>query len=226
MYRAVFMDIDGTMLDSNLAHARSWAMALQEKGYDIPVHRILPLIGMGGDKVVCELTGRSESSPEGHELVKRSGDIFRERFLAEQRPFPHIRELLERWRERGMILGVATSGGAEAALKLLEQAGVDGFFDCQVTIDDVDASKPDPDILHAALAKCGVAAERAVLIGDTPYDVQAARRAGVACIGVRCGGRSAGELEGAIAVFADPAEILARLDEPPLSDWFPGPRAT
>lgn len=221
MYRAVFMDIDGTMLDSNRAHARAWAIALAEKGYDVTAADVLPLVGMGSEKVLCKLTGLSDTSAAGKELAERSGAIFRERFLDEQRPFPRVRELLERWKEQGLVLGVATSGGSADADGLLRRAGVGDLFDCRVTFDDVDRSKPDPDILSVALEKCGMPPSDVVLVGDTPYDVQAAAAAGVDCIGVRCGGWSTSGLDGAIAVFDDPAQILAHLDEPPLAEWFP-----
>lgn len=221
MFRAVFMDIDGTMLDSNLAHARAWSIALEEEGYRIPAERVLPLIGMGSEKVVLELTGFTKDSAEGAAIIECRGEVFNERFVDDLQPFPRVRELVEHWTERGLVLGVATSGKAEDARRLLERAGVDDLFACRVTGDDVENSKPDPDILSVALKRCAVPAPEVVMVGDTPYDVQAASAAGIACIGVRCGGWSTEALHGTIAVFADPAELLARSGEPPLTDWFP-----
>jgi HAD superfamily hydrolase (TIGR01549 family) len=175
---------------------------------------------MGAEKVVCELTCLSKDSTEGKRLIERSGEIFRTSFLALQRPFPRVRELLECFRKKGISLGIATSGGRDDADKLLAQAGVEDLFDYKVTADDVDRTKPDPDILRVALEKCGVRSADVVLIGDTPYDVQAASSAGIDCIGVRCGGWHTPDLLGAVAIFEDPAEILASLDEPPLAHWF------
>ena len=224
MFRAVFMDIDGTMLDSNLAHARAWSEALQAHGHHVATVRILPLIGMGGDKLLAQVTGISADSDEGQAIERDSDQVFNERYLSGLRPFPRVRELLERLKQRDVLLGVATSAGRDDAHRLLRQTGVEDLFDCAATSDDVQSSKPDPDIVEAALAKCGRPADQVVLIGDTPYDVESARRSHVACIAVRCGGWSSAELGAAIAVFDDPAAILESLDEQPLCSWF-RPRA-
>jgi HAD superfamily hydrolase (TIGR01509 family) len=212
MLRGALLDIDGTLIDSNDAHAQAWKEALAEGGFLVPFDRIRPLIGMGSDKVVPALTDlppgvRAES------LSERRGEIFRTRYLPALQPFPGARALLEELGRRQLLRVTASSATAEDLEALLRQAGVADLMDATVSGDEVDRSKPDPDIVAVALQKTGLRADEAILVGDTPYDVAAACRAGVASIAVRSGGWADEELRGAVAVVRDVAELHDRLDE-------------
>ncbi|MEX0891291.1 MAG: HAD family hydrolase [Gemmatimonadota bacterium] len=212
---AVLLDVDGTLIDSNDAHARAWAEVLEEFGHEAGFEEARPLIGMGGDKVLPALTGLAEESPEGQRILARRGEIFRERHLRELRPCPGARALVERMRAAGLELVVATSASQEDLQPLLEQAGVADLIEQTTNADDAEDSKPDPDIVAAVLRCTGRAAEHVLMLGDTPYDVEAAHRAGVGVVAVRCGGWGDADLEGAMAVYDDPAAILARWEESP-----------
>lgn len=213
--RAVILDVDGTLIDSNDAHAAAWVDVGREFGIDIDFAHVRRLIGKGGDKVLPELTGLEEDDERGAKMKERRGEIFRERYLPTLEPFPDARELLERMRADGMTLSVATSASKEDMGALLERAGIEDLIEERTSSSDAEESKPDPDIVEAALEAAGVGAEDAVMLGDTPYDVEAARRAGVRCVAVRCGGWGDADLADAVAVYDDPADLLRRYEESP-----------
>ena len=205
----ILLDIDGTLIDSNDEHAWAWVDTGKEFGHDIQYDRVRWLIGMGGDKVLPELTGLTEDSPEGERILARRGEIFRARYAPTLQPFEGARDLLLRLREDGYQLVVATSASEEDLEALLKQAGLDDILKKATSSDDADESKPDPDIIQAALRKAKAKPEGALMIGDTPYDVAAARKAGVDVIALRCGGWEDEELHGALAIYDDPADLLA-----------------
>jgi HAD superfamily hydrolase (TIGR01509 family) len=214
--RAVILDVDGTLIDSNDAHAHAWVDACGEQGFQVAFGDARRLIGMGGDKVLPRLTGLSEEDERGARLKERRGEIFRERYLTGLSAFPAARDLLERLKSDGLILAVATSASAEDLKPLLERAGIADLIDQRTNSDDAEESKPDPDIVRAALRRAGVPPDESVMLGDTPYDVEASGRAGVPCIALRCGGWDDQALGGAVAIYQDPAELLARYDQSPL----------
>jgi HAD superfamily hydrolase (TIGR01509 family) len=213
--RGVLLDVDGTLVDSNAAHARAWADAFEEAGIEAPTaDEIQRLIGMGGDKLLPASVGIEEDDPRGKQLSERRAEIFRGRYLPELGPTPGAAELVEELRRRGLRIGIATSAKPEELRGLLERAGIPTDLAGQaVSADEVEASKPDPDVVQAALAELGLPAPEVVFIGDTPYDVEAGQRAGVAVVGLRSGGWSHDELRPAVAVFDDPAELLEQLDD-------------
>lgn len=206
--RGVILDVDGTLIDSNDAHARAWSDAGDRLGYDIPFDKVRPLIGMGGDRVMPILVGVESDSEEGQKLSEARGEIFKRRYLPEIQPFPRVRELLERLRDDGFDLVVASSSSADDLEDLLEAAGVLDLIRSATSADDADESKPAPDIVEEAIARANVDRQNLVMIGDTPYDVEAARRARVPLLAVRCGGWDDPDLEGAAGVFDDPADLL------------------
>ena len=210
--RAVLLDIDGTLIDSNDAHAQAWVEAGAELGHAIAFEDVRWLVGMGGDRVLPRLTGLPEESVEGRRLLQRRGEIFRSRYLPGLRPFPETRALLERLRADGRRLVVATSASAEDLDGLLAQAGVADVIAAATNADEAEESKPAPDIVAAALARAHVPPEHVVMLGDTPYDVEAARRAGVRCIALRCGGWDDAALRDAVEIHQDPAALLAAYD--------------
>jgi HAD superfamily hydrolase (TIGR01509 family) len=216
--RAVLLDVDGTLIDSNDAHAQAWVDVGQEFGRAIEFERVRWLIGMGGDRVLPELTGLEEESGEGARMLERRGEIFRQRYLPRLQTLPGAVELVERLRSEGRRLVVATSASEEDLSGLLEQAGLGWLEGSATNSDEAEDSKPAPDILEAALKKAGCSASESVMIGDTPYDIAAAVRAGVRSIALCSGGWSREELRGATEVYADAAELLSFYDQSLLGD--------
>lgn len=215
--RAAILDIDGTLLDSNDAHARAFLEAAEELGLEVPpFDEVWRRIGKGGDKLIPEVWGFEQDSEPGRRLDGRKGEIFRERFLPGLEPTRGARALLQRIRDDGLKLVVATSASEDDLHGLLERAGVRDLIEDATSADEVEESKPDPDIVHAALEDAGFPPGQVVMLGDTPYDVEAATRAGVAVVAVRCGGWDDEGLAGAAAVYEDPADLLERYDESPL----------
>ncbi|CAN5814298.1 MAG: HAD family hydrolase [Gemmatimonadetes bacterium] len=214
--RAVILDVDGTLIDSNAAHARAYVDAGKELGYDIDFEKVRRLIGMGGDKLLPEAVGFEEDSEEGERITERKKEIFREQYLPKLKPTPGARRLLHRLRDDAIKLVVATSAKKDEMKGLLEQAEIGDLIQDATSASDAEESKPDPDIVEAALEQTGFPADQVVMIGDTPYDVEAATRAGVRIIGVRSGGWGDADLDGAIAVYEDPADLLEHYDDSPL----------
>ena len=207
------LDVDGTLVDSNDAHAQAWAETLARHGFDIELPRIRRLIGMGGDRLVHELTGLARDSEANRTIGKERAQRFLERWLREVRPLPGARELVLRLRDGGYRYAIASAAKSEELTALLETAKIADLIEVATTSSDVEESKPDPETVETALAKLSGSRATAVMVGDTPYDVRAALDAGIACIAVTSGGWSPAELTGAIAVYAGPGE-LARLVPP------------
>jgi HAD superfamily hydrolase (TIGR01509 family) len=211
--KVVILDIDGTLLRSNAAHAMAFTEAAESQGIPADFGRILRLIGKGGDKLIPEAFGVPENSDLGKTLGELKGKIFKKRFLPHLGPTPGARKLLEAIKSKGLTRVVATSSNKGDVDELLERARVKDLIDDATTADDAKDSKPDPDILQAALHKVDVRPQQAVMVGDTPYDVEAANRASVRCVAVRCGGWNDLSLRGAAAIYNDPADILSHFDE-------------
>jgi len=209
--RGVILDVDGTLIDSNDAHAHAWVDAGRELGYDIAFDQVRPLIGMGGDRVMPMVAGIEEDSPDGRRLTETRGRIFRRDYLPDLQPLPRVRDLLLRLRDDGFELVVASSASEEDLGLLLEQAGVRDLIASATSSSDADESKPEPDIVQAAITRATT--DRLLMVGDTPYDVEAARRARVPIIAVRSGGWGDGDLEGARAVYEHTGELLERYVE-------------
>ena len=222
----VILDIDGTLIDSNDAHARAWVDTFAEFGYEVPFERVRPLIGMGSDKLLPEAVGIDKHTDEGKKLSARRTEIFLERYVPTLRAFPQVRALLERMRADGLKLVVATSAKEEELEQLLKIAGVGDLLEETTTSSDAKHSKPDPDIVSAAVERAGVAADEALILGDTPYDIEAATQIGVDVVAVRCGGWwDDADLQGALAIYDDPADLLAQYDSSPFAGGPAGRRA-
>ncbi len=216
--RGVLLDVDGTLVDSNDAHAKAWTKALSEHGFEVPFEEVRRRIGKGGDKLLPEVSSGVESdSAQGKRIGERRKAIFEEEYLPYLRAFPRAKELLVRMKKGGLRLAVATSAKKDELGPLLRVCGADEVVEAQTTSDDAENSKPDPDILHAALAQLDLPADQVIMLGDTPYDVQAALKAGVAVVALRCGGWSDADLAGALAVYDGPEDLLARYDSSPFS---------
>ncbi len=208
----VLLDVDGTLVDSNDAHARAWEQAFREHGYDIPYDRIRPLIGMGGDKILPRLAQLEPDSIAGELIADQRRTLFLRKELPVLVAQRGSRQLVQRLRERGIRLAVATSAGAEEIDGLLRVAEIDDLVDEVVTQSHASGSKPEPDILRLALDRIQCPPAEALMVGDTPYDIEAAARTGVAAIALRCGGFSNQDLAGAIAVYDGPEALAIDLD--------------
>lgn len=210
------LDVDGTLVDSNLAHAQAWVDVFHEFGYDVALDKVQRLIGMGADKLLPTAIGVEKHSAEGGRLAERRKAIFHERYLPTLRPTRGARELLERLRCEPLRLAIASSAERQELAALLKIVDADDLVDDAASSEQVQGSKPDPDLVQVALGKLGLAARAVLMLGDTPYDVQAANRASVGTIALTCGGWRAEELRGALTVYADPADLLAHFDVSPL----------
>ncbi|MGI8619899.1 MAG: HAD family hydrolase [Gemmatimonadaceae bacterium] len=213
MPRGVIFDIDGTLVDSNRAHAESWAETLQAYGYSVSADDVQPLIGMGGDKLLPKLIGVDIESDDGKKYSEHRTRLFFRKYLPGLRAFPGGIALAERLRADRYVLVVASSASEDELEKLLEVAGIRDLLTDTTSSDDADRSKPDPDIVLAAVRRTGLNAEEMVMIGDTPYDVEAARRAGVRIIAVRSGGWNDESLTGASAVYDDVGALLSEYEK-------------
>jgi HAD superfamily hydrolase (TIGR01509 family) len=211
----VLLDVDGTLVESNDAHAHAWVEALGEAGVDVSFDQVRRLIGMGGDKLLPEVSGIDAESTRGKSIAKRRQAIFLENYLPKLRRCNGSADLLRALSDRGFRLAVASSAKKEELDPLLRLCGADRMIQAATSSDDADRSKPDPDIVQAALEELEMPAGQAALLGDTPYDVEAGRRAGVLVIAVRCGGWSDRDLA-ADAIYDDPADLLEHLDRSPL----------
>jgi HAD superfamily hydrolase (TIGR01509 family) len=206
------VDIDGTLLDSNDAHAHAWVEALAEHGFTTPYARVRSLVGMGADQLLPAIGAHlTPDSEPGASIVRRRGEIFKQRYADELQPTPGARELLLALIAVGVTCVAATSAKEDELDLLLERAGVADLIATKSTADDVRVSKPAPDIVHAALQRSHAIATRSVMLGDTKYDVTAARRAGVSTIALRCGGSSDSDLAGAEAIYDDPLSLVAAM---------------
>lgn len=215
--RGVIWDVDGTLINSNDAHARAWVDALAEAGVNVTFAEVRPLIGMGGDKLLPRLTGAGGDSPLGQRVSKRRAEIFNERYLPAIKPFPKTRELLQRLQGQGISLAVATSAKGQELAGFLDIAKVRDLIDVATSSSDAARSKPDPDIIGAALEKLGYEPNEVLMVGDTPYDVEAASKLGVRSIALRSGGWSDADLSGAMAIYDHTAQLLEQLAESPLA---------
>jgi HAD superfamily hydrolase (TIGR01509 family) len=214
--RGVILDVDGTLVDSNDAHARSWVEIFTRNGHTAGYEQVRRLIGKGGDKLVPEVTGLDAEHGEGKRLSDQRKALFTQQYLPYLEPFPRVRELLERMQRDGLRLVVASSAAKQELDPLLEAAGVRDLIEDRTSADDAEESKPDPDIVQAALRRSGLRPDQAVMLGDTPYDVEAAAKAGVRTIALRCGGWDDEALDAALAVYDDPADLLAHYEQSPL----------
>ena len=208
----MIFDVDGTLVDSNDAHARAWVQAFAEHGVTAAYESVRRAIGMGGDKLMPLVAGISDDSPKGKAIARRRGEIFQETWLPGLRPFPRTRELVERLADDGFALAVASSASEEELRPLLDVAGVTDLIPIRTSSDDAEKSKPDPDIVQAAVRRTGCPPDRTIMIGDTPYDVEAALGAGIQVVGFECGGWRREDLRGASEVYRNASELLDKYE--------------
>lgn len=214
--KGALLDVDGTLLDSNDAHVAAWIEALHEQGIDASRERIHQLIGMGADNLLPHLGLRDDHGP-GKRAKERHDEIFRDVWLPKLGPLPGARPLVLRMRDEGIQRFVVTSSATKQVRALLAAAEVDDLIEETASGDDVPATKPAPDLVHAAIARSGLGPEQLVMLGDTPYDIESGKRAGVQVVAVRSGGFRDGDLQGAAALYDDAADLLRHFEASPFA---------
>jgi HAD superfamily hydrolase (TIGR01509 family) len=208
------LDIDGTLVDTNYQHALAWYRAFRKHGLVLPIWRIHRHIGMGGDQLLPALSDEDFEREHGDDVREDEKGLYVE-MIGEVEPMRDARELIEEIKRRGHTAVLASSAKDEEVEHYLDLLDARSLADGWTSSADVESTKPEPDLVHAALQKAGADAADAVMIGDTPYDVEAAKRAGVPTIAVLTGGFSEAELReaGAVEVFESVAELRGRLGE-------------
>ncbi len=218
MRRGMIFDLDGTLVDTNEAHAEAWRRTFKEFGYSVSLTRIFPEIGKGGDKLVPAILGEEAEARDGEAMRERVGESYDA--IAQRLQFrvmPGSVELLRALRARGIRTALATSSRREYVDSTMHSAMVElrDLVDVVVTGSDAEATKPDPDLIVSAVRRLRVAPDQCVMVGDTPHDGEACRRANVSFWGVTCGGHDEETLRaaGAWRVWSHPAALLEELDE-------------
>ena len=211
-FEVALLDIDGTLLDSTYHHALAWSRAFAGIDRPVPVWKLHRHIGMGGDRLIPAVSSEEVAEQFGDELTERHTRAYDE-LIGETGLLPGARDLLDGLREAGLEVVLASSSQPQHAQHALELLDADDRTDAWTTSEDASESKPDPELLEKALER--VSGSRALMIGDATWDVEAASKAGIPTIGLLSGGFGEEELRsaGAVAVYDDPADLLASLDE-------------
>jgi len=208
---AVIFDVDGTLLDSVDLHAQAWVDAFRHFGHDVPFPAVRRQIGKGGDHLLAALLPAGEIETKGKDLEAYRGQLFKQRYLPEVRAFPNVRELFKRMAADGIVVALGTSAKDDELEAYKRIANIGDLLAAETSSDDAESSKPDPDIFEAALKKLNKSPSEVIVVGDTPYDAEAALKAGMRCIGLLCGGWAEAELRrgGFSEVYKDPTDLLA-----------------
>ena len=214
--QAFIFDIDGTLVDSNELHVDSWDRAFRRFGKQFTREQLRAQIGKGSDQYIPEFLTPDEIKRFGKQLDEYRSEVFRKEYLPKVRPFPKVRELFQRIHDDNRRIMLASSGKKADTKYYIDLLKIGGLIEGYVSGDDADRSKPAPDIFSASLEKLGdISPVDAVTIGDTKFDVEAAKKVGLKTIAFLCGGTSQSVLRraGAITIYRDPADFLAHYDE-------------
>jgi HAD superfamily hydrolase (TIGR01549 family) len=220
LVKAVIFDVDGTLVDSVDLHARAWQEALAHFGKRVEYERVRYQIGKGGDQLMPVFLSPAELEEFGEELEKYRGELFKREYLPRVEGFPAVRRLFERVRREGLQIALASSAKADELKAYKKIADIEDLVEEETSADDAERSKPHPDIFEAALGRLkDVGASEAVVVGDTPYDAEAAGKAGIKTVGLLCGGFPEDDLRaaGCVRVYRDAAHLLADYDSSPLA---------
>jgi HAD superfamily hydrolase (TIGR01549 family) len=215
MVQAVIFDVDGTLVDSVDLHAQAWRVAFEKFGKSIPFHDVRRQIGKGSDQLLPVFFSKEELEQFGDELDQYRGELFKKEYLPRVAAFPKVRELFQRIKKDGKQIVLASSAKADELEVYKKIARVKDLVESETSSDDADRSKPYPDIFQAALARLrGIAPENAIVIGDTPYDAEAASKANLETVGLLCGGWTEEELRsaGCLAIYRDAEDLLVNYD--------------
>jgi HAD superfamily hydrolase (TIGR01509 family) len=205
----VLFDVDGTLVDTTYLHTEAWWEALRQHERDVPMAEIHRSIGMGSDKILDHLLG-SDRDKDQDQAMSQAHDILYGAWWERLRPLPGAPDLLRACADQGLTVVLASSAKEAELAKLRAVLDADDVIAAATSSADADQSKPSPDILQAALDQSGVDAQNCVFVGDAVWDVAAAAKLDIPCIGLTCGGTSAAELEkaGAVATYETPAALL------------------
>lgn len=206
--RGVLFDVDGTLVDSNDQHAHAWVDAFHEVGCDVSFDRVRQMVGMGADKIIPAITGLDRNGTEAKSISERHDTIFMQQYMPHLKSFPGVRPLFERLRGDGLGIFIATSAKPDERNALLQIADVSDLISGAASTTGDEHSKPDPDVINATVRRSGHSASELVMVGDTPYDIEAATRASVRSIAFRCGGWPDIRLEGAAQIYDGPWDML------------------
>jgi HAD superfamily hydrolase (TIGR01509 family) len=220
LIKAVIFDVDGTLVDSNDLHVEAWREAFRCYGKELSFEEVHGQMGKGGDQLMPVFCSEEELGRYGEELEARRVELFKSEYLPRVRPFPRVRELFERIKADGLQIALASSAKAEELEQHKRSMKVEDLLEAATSADDAERSKPHPDIFQAALEGLkDVRPEEAVVVGDTPYDVEAAAKAGVRTVGLLSGGFTEEALRaaGAVAVYRDVSDLLDHYGESPLA---------
>jgi HAD superfamily hydrolase (TIGR01509 family) len=211
---AAILDVDGTLVDTNYHHVLAWYRAFRQNGLVLPLWQLHRHVGMGGDQYVAAVAGEEFDADHGDE-VRAAHDALYLAQIDEVELLPGARELLRELKRRGHTVVLASSAKEQELDHYLDRLGARELADAWTSSADVDATKPAPDLVEVARKKAG--GGDAVLVGDTPWDIRAAERAGVPTVAVLTGGFAREELSGAVAVFESLPELIGRIGETPLA---------
>jgi HAD superfamily hydrolase (TIGR01509 family) len=215
MFKGVIFDVDGTLVDSVDLHAAAWQNALRHFGHPLPYKKVRQQIGKGGDQLLPALLPAAVVARRGKEIEQLRASLFKRDYLPMVRGFSAVRALVQRLLREGVEMALASSAPHDELAVYKRAAEIADLVQTETSRDDAAHSKPHPDVFVAALERLQLAARDAIVVGDTPYDAEAARKAGMAAIGVLCGGFAESELRaaGCVEVFHGPADLLHCLDE-------------
>ncbi len=219
--KAIIFDIDGTILDSVDLHARAWQETFEHFGYSFPFERIRAQIGKGGDQLLPVFLSEQDQKSKGDEIKEYRGELFKKKYLSQVKPFPGVRDLFLKIKSNGQQTALASSAKGDELKIFAKIAGVDDLVDTASSSADAEKSKPHPDIFEVTLNKLGDSVSRkdVVVVGDSPHDAEAAKKAGIRMVGVLCGGFSEKDLRaaGAEEIYAGPQELLDLYDQTALA---------
>ena len=218
MIHAVIFDLDGTLVDSNDLHVEAWQETFRHFGKEFSSSELRQQIGKGDDQYLPEFLNEHELHTIGGEVTKFRGELFKKKYLKQVRPFPKVRELIEKLHAGGKRIALASSGNGNDVAHYVDLLGISNLIEAQTTKTEVKHSKPHPDVFSSVLHHLHLQADEAIAVGDTPYDVRAAKKIELPAVALLCGGFPEGELRGsgAIAIFRDPADLLENYLRSPL----------
>jgi HAD superfamily hydrolase (TIGR01509 family) len=219
MVKAVIFDVDGTLFDSVDLHASAWQDVFRRYGVKTNFQVVRDQIGKGGDKLMKVFLSKDQIDRQGEEIEAERAKLFKSEYLPQVKPFPGLQGLFERLREDGIKIALASSAHGDELQAYKKITGIGPFLAEESSADEVSHSKPDPDLFRAAQKKLGIDSRHIIAIGDTQYDAESAGRAGMATIGLLCGGSNSAKLRaaGCIALYRDPADLLKLYDNSPLA---------
>jgi HAD superfamily hydrolase (TIGR01549 family) len=220
MVEAAIFDVDGTIVDSVDLHAKAWQVTFAKFGKKISLHQIRRQIGKGADQLLPVFFSKQELDEFGKELDEHRSELFQREYLPSVKGFPKVRELFLRIKRDRKRIALASSAKTEELEIYKKIAKITDLIESETSSQDANKSKPHPDIFEAALRQLpGITLDQVIVIGDTPYDAEAAAKANLQTIGLLCGGWKERDLlqAGCVATYKNPADLLARYDKSPLA---------